>query len=77
MSFDPYFTTGFHLETSKILMRAMEAEDVNNFLPLAECADIWKYFTKEFNRRRDSVYFSILRPEWPDIKRKFFADINL
>lgn len=28
MSFDTYFSTGFYLETSKVLMRAMKAEDV-------------------------------------------------
>lgn len=199
MSFDTYFTAGFYLETSKVLMRPLEAEDVNDFLPLAQCTDLWKYFTKELNdekelrvwinealedrshkrkmpfaivekatntvcgttsfgnisffdkrveigwtwlgenfigsginrhckyallryafevmqferveiktdnlnerakkalrkigateegvlrshmqmphnRRRDSVYFSILRQEWEDVKRKFFADINL
>lgn len=199
MSFDTYFSTGFHLETSRVMMRPLEAEDIDDFLLLAKCADIWKYFTKELNdekelrlwinealeerahnrkmpftiidkadntvcgttsfgsisffdkrieigwtwlgedyigsginrhckyallqyafevmqferveirtdnlnerakralrkigaieegvlrshmqmphnRRRDSVYFSILKPEWDDIKRKFFPDINL
>lgn len=27
------------------------------------------------NRRRDSIYYSILRSEWKEVKEKFFADL--
>lgn len=27
------------------------------------------------NRRRDSVYYSIIRPEWPAVKAKFFPEL--
>ena len=53
MSFVTCFPAGFYLETSKVLMRPMEAEDINDLLPLAQAADLWKYFTKELSDQKE------------------------
>jgi RimJ/RimL family protein N-acetyltransferase len=53
MNFDTCFPAGFYLETSKVLMRPLEAEDINDLLPLAQSADWWKYFTKELNDKKE------------------------
>ena len=27
------------------------------------------------NRRRDTIYYSIIRDEWPEVKKRFFSDL--
>lgn len=37
---------------------------------------LWSHMQMPENRRRDSVYFAILKKEWPDVKKTVFEEIK-
>ena len=49
MDFDDCFPAGFFLETHKVLLRPMEEQDFEKFLPITQPDFLWKYFSKELN----------------------------
>lgn len=42
-----FFPENITLETPRVILRPMQKEDYNEFLPLTRLADTWKYFTKD------------------------------
>ena len=44
-----YFPPSFSLETPRILLRLMNENDYDDFLPISRDTDIWKYFTKDLS----------------------------
>lgn len=42
-----FFPSGFELETPRVRLRLMTANDYDALLPLTDSADIWKWFTKD------------------------------
>ncbi len=47
--FDTFFPTGFMLETNRVILGAMQKEDLAKFFPITQSTILWQYFTKELN----------------------------
>lgn len=47
--FTKFFPDDFTIETFRVIIRPMIAEDINPFLPLTKDTDTWKYFTKDLS----------------------------
>ncbi len=50
---DVFFPPGFQLETPRVLLRGMQAEDLEVYKGLSKDADIWKFFTKDLSDPRE------------------------
>ena len=46
---DVFFPPGFQLETPRVLLRAMQPEDLTFYQQLSGDPDIWKFFTKDLS----------------------------
>ena len=44
--YEKFFPAGFTLETPRVILRLLKAEDHDALLPLTQSDDIWKFFTK-------------------------------
>jgi RimJ/RimL family protein N-acetyltransferase len=51
--FDKFFPPNFELETARVLMRPMKAEDLEAFLSLSGSAETWKYFYKDLGNEAE------------------------
>ncbi len=47
--YEHFFPAGFQLETPRVVLRLLQPDDVDHFLPLAQNKEIWKYFVKELD----------------------------
>lgn len=47
--YEKYFPQTFSLETPRVILRLLQPEDFQAFLPLAESKDSWTYFTKDLS----------------------------
>lgn len=50
LEFKKYFPLSFSLETPRVLLRPLNENDYDSFLPAARNPDIWKYFTKDLSQ---------------------------
>jgi RimJ/RimL family protein N-acetyltransferase len=48
--FNKYFHDNFELETLRVVLRPLKAEDYEAFLPLARAEETWKYFYKDLSK---------------------------
>jgi RimJ/RimL family protein N-acetyltransferase len=48
--YQKFFPAGFELETPRVRLRLMTADDYDVLLPLTGSDDIWKYFTKDLGK---------------------------
>jgi RimJ/RimL family protein N-acetyltransferase len=47
--FKKYFPSSFSLETPRVVLRLLNENDYDDFLPITKDPDIWKYFTKDLS----------------------------
>lgn len=47
--YEQYFPQTFSLETPRVILRLMQPEDFDAFLPLAASKDTWTWFTKDLS----------------------------
>jgi RimJ/RimL family protein N-acetyltransferase len=47
--FDRFFGGGLELETPRVLLRKMKAEDLEHFKALSTDENTWKYFSKDLS----------------------------
>lgn len=50
---DVFFPPGFQLETPRVMLRAMQPEDLEIYKGLSNDPDIWKFFTKDLSDHRE------------------------
>jgi RimJ/RimL family protein N-acetyltransferase len=51
--FDKFFPPNFELETTRVLIRPMKADDVEAFLALSRSPDTWKYLYKDLGNEAE------------------------
>lgn len=51
--FKKYFPDDFELETNRVIIRPMVAEDINVFYPLTRSKDTWEYFYKDLSDEQE------------------------
>lgn len=47
--YEQFFPATFQLETPRVILRLLQPEDFEHFVPLAQSKDTWKYFTKDLS----------------------------
>ena len=48
--FKRYFPANFELETTRVILRPLQREDLPAFLELAKSEETWKYFYKDLGK---------------------------
>jgi RimJ/RimL family protein N-acetyltransferase len=55
--FHQNFPPDFCLETERVLLRPMQKQDAEEFIPIAKSKVLWKYFTKELNEESQLLHW--------------------
>lgn len=75
--YEQYFPQNFELETPRVILRLMQPEDYDAFLPLAKSKDTWNWFSKDLSdaeELRSWVYVAL--EERAEHKRMPFTVID-